>query len=222
MENKVVTSDVAWDKRVGLESTFPLWKRTFDLLFAIVALMFTSPFALAIGLLILVTDGRPITFKQQRIGLNGTPFYIIKFRSMCKNAEEVLQRNPEIYQKYIENDYKLPEDEDPRITKLGGFLRKSSLDELLQFWNVLKGDMSVVGPRPIVPVELEEYGNNKGNFLSMKPGVTGVWQISGRSDVGYPERMYLELSYINKQGWLFDVKVIFKTIWAVLRRSGAH
>jgi lipopolysaccharide/colanic/teichoic acid biosynthesis glycosyltransferase len=222
MENKVVTTDAAWKKSVGLEKSFSLRKRIFDVLFAIVALMITSPFALAIGILILITDGRPVTFKQQRIGLHGTPFYIIKFRSMCKNAEEVLQRNPEIYQKYIENDYKLPEDEDPRITKLGAFLRKSSLDELLQFWNVLKGDMSVVGPRPIVPVELEEYGDSKGEFLAMKPGVTGVWQISGRSDVGYPERMYLELSYINKQGLLFDVKVIFKTVWAVLRRSGAH
>lgn len=222
MESKAATSVATWNESIVLERSFPLWKRTFDILFAIFALIITSPFTLLISMLILITDGRPVTFKQQRIGWNGKPFYIIKFRSMCRNAEEVLQREPEIYKKYIENDYKLPEGEDPRITKLGGFLRKTSLDELLQFCNVLKGDMSVVGPRPIIPIELEEYGNSKWLFLSMKPGVTGIWQVTGRSNIVYPERMYLELSYVDKQGLLLDIIVIFKTIFKVLKRSGAH
>lgn len=222
MESKVSTSVTTWSESISLQKSFPWWKRVFDILFSVFALIITSPFTLLISLLILITDGRPVTFKQKRIGMNGSQFYIIKFRSMCKNAEDVLQRDPEIYQKYIENDYKLPEGEDPRITKIGGFLRKSSLDELPQFWNVLKGDMSVVGPRPIVPIELEEYGNRKNHFLSMKPGITGVWQVSGRSDIVYPERMFLELSYVDKQSLSFDISVIFKTIFKVFKREGAH
>lgn len=222
MESKAATSVTTWNETIIIDKSFPLWKRTFDILFSIFALIITSPFTLLISMLIIITDGRPVTFKQQRIGRNGNPFFIIKFRSMCKNAEDVLQIDPDIYKKYIANDYKLPEGEDPRITKLGGILRKTSLDELPQFWNVLKGDMSVVGPRPVVPMELEEYGNNKDRFLTMKPGVTGVWQVSGRSDIVYPERMHLELSYVNKQGLLFDIIVIFKTIFKVIKGSGAH
>lgn len=221
MESKAVATVITSD-RIILEKPFPLWKRTFDILFSLFALLVTSPIILIISLVILLIDGWPVTFKQQRIGYQGKPFYIIKFRSMCKNAETVLQNNLEIYQCYIENDYKLPEGKDPRITKLGSFLRKTSLDELLQFWNVLKGDMSVVGPRPIVPAELQEYGNKKTIFLSMKPGITGVWQVSGRSHISYPKRVNVELSYLDNQNFLFDLSVIFKTIFKVFKRSGAY
>lgn len=222
MESKSATVVSAWKESIVSERTFPLWKRVFDILFSGVALLLISPVILIISTLIMLTDGRPVTFKQDRIGRYGKPFSIIKFRSMCKNAEEVLQKDPEILKKYLANDYKLPEGEDPRITKLGRFFRKTSLDELPQFWNVLKGDMSVVGPRPIVPIELEEYGNYKDRFLSMKPGITGVWQVSGRSDIVYPERVHLELSYANKQGLFFDIIVILKTILKVVKGSGAH
>ncbi|AFV05149.1 sugar transferase [Dehalobacter sp. CF] len=222
VDSKTVEQVTSWNKSVIIERSFPIWKRTFDILFSIFALIITSPFTILISLVILITDGRPVTFKQKRIGRDGECFDIIKFRSMCKNAEEVLQRDPKILKKYVENDYKLPEGEDPRVTKFGSFLRKSSLDELPQFMNVLKGDMSVVGPRPIVPVELEEYADKKSLFLSMKPGVTGVWQVSGRSNIAYPERAYLELSYLDKKSFLFDVIVIFKTIFKVLKRSGAY
>jgi lipopolysaccharide/colanic/teichoic acid biosynthesis glycosyltransferase len=221
MEDKSVVSAWVLEKKV-VERKFPLWKRAFDILFAAVALIITSPFMAVISLLVLITDGQPITFKQKRIGLNGKSFEIIKFRSMCRNAEEVLHKNAAIYQKYMDNGYKLSEGEDPRVTKLGAFLRKTSLDELPQFWNVLTGSMSIVGPRPIVPVELNEYGANKKAFLSMKPGVTGVWQVSGRSDIVYPQRIYLELSYLNKRNLVFDMLIIIKTIFKILERSGAH
>lgn len=161
MESKAAAVITTLNDSIILEKSYPFWKRTFDVLFSIFALLITSPFTIIISLQILLIYGRPVTFKQQRIGYNGKPFKIIKFRSMCKNAEDVLRRNPEIYQYYLENDYKLPDGEDPRVTKFGRFLRKTSLDELLQFWNVLKGDMSVVGPRPIVLAELEEYGDKK-------------------------------------------------------------
>ncbi|AFV02107.1 Undecaprenyl-phosphate galactosephosphotransferase [Dehalobacter sp. DCA] len=222
MESKAAAVITTLNDSIILEKSYPFWKRTFDVLFSIFALLITSPFTIIISLQILLIYGRPVTFKQQRIGYNGKPFKIIKFRSMCKNAEDVLRRNPEIYQYYLENDYKLPDGEDPRVTKFGRFLRKTSLDELLQFWNVLKGDMSVVGPRPIVLAELEEYGDKKSLFLSMKPGVTGVWQVSGRSNIGYPERVDVELSYLNKQSLTFDILVIFKTIFKVIKRSGAY
>jgi exopolysaccharide production protein ExoY len=161
-------------------------------------------------------------FKQTRIGKNGKEFNIYKFRSMVKDADILLKQNKELYAKYIRNNYKLEPHEDPRITKFGQFLRKSSLDEFPQFINVLKGEMSLVGPRPVVKVELQEYGHKKNDFLSVKPGVTGYWQASGRSSVGYPERVDLELFYVYNQSTLFDFKIIIKTIVSVLQKRGAY
>ena len=201
---------------------FPVSKRAMDILGAISALVLFSPIYLIVTVLILITEGRPIVFRQARLGRGGELFNVWKFRSMCQNAEEILRSNTKIYKKYVENNYKLPEGQDPRITRLGHFLRKSSLDELPQFWNVLTGEMSLVGPRPIVNDELEEYRNKKGLFLKMKPGITGVWQVSGRSDLQYPERAKLELSYLDKQGFWFDAKTIIKTVYCVLTRVGAH
>jgi exopolysaccharide production protein ExoY len=161
-------------------------------------------------------------FKQTRIGKNGKEFNIYKFRSMVKDADIILKQNKELYAKYIKNNYKLEPHEDPRITNFGQFLRKSSLDEFPQFINVLKGEMSLVGPRPVVIEELEEYGHKRGEFLSVKPGVTGYWQASGRSSVGYPERVDLELHYVYHQSIYFDVKILAMTVWSVLLRKGAY
>ncbi|HZH60174.1 MAG TPA: sugar transferase, partial [Metabacillus sp.] len=133
-----------------------------------------------------------------------------------------LKKNKELYEKYLKNNYKLEAHEDPRITKLGNFLRKTSLDELPQLINVLKGNMTLVGPRPVVEEELMEYGENVNKFLSVKPGVTGYWQVSGRSNVGYPERVDLELYYVYNQSLLFDLRIIILTIWMVLIRRGAY
>lgn len=126
---------------------------------------------------------------------------------MIVDADEKLKANKVLYQKYLKNNYKLEPEEDPRITKLGRFLRKTSLDEIPQLINVIKGDMSLVGPRPVVEEELLEYGERKNEFLSVKPGITGYWQVSGRSNVGYPERVNLELYYVNNQSLLFDLYI---------------
>lgn len=203
------------------EIKFPAWKRMIDILGALVGLILCSPIIVIVSLVIFVTDGRPIFFSQERLGLGGETFHIFKFRSMRRDAEEILRGNRAIYNKYISNNYKLPEGEDPRITRIGLFLRKTSLDELPQFWNVLIGDMSLVGPRPIVRNELNEYGNKSNLFLRMKPGITGVWQVSGRSDLKYPERADVELSYLEKQRLAFDIAVLFRTVYCVFKRKGA-
>lgn len=164
----------------------------------------------------------PMLYKQRRLGINGKEFGIYKFRSMVVDAEKVLMEDPVLYQKYIENSYKLEQDEDPRITPFGRFIRKTSLDELPQFINVLKGEMSLVGPRPIVEKELAEYKDKKDVFLAVKPGITGYWQISGRSNVNYPERVDIELYYHKNQSVWLDIKILVLTVIQVILRKGAY
>ncbi|WP_086415280.1 MULTISPECIES: sugar transferase [Bacillus cereus group] len=198
-------------------------KRVMDLSGAIVGLIIFSPIFLLISILYMTGDNKgPIFFKQIRMGKNGKEFNIYKFRSMIVNAEEKLRNNEVLYKKYIDNNYKLEPSEDPRITKVGQFLRKTSLDELPQFLNVLKGDMSLVGPRPVVQEELVEYGERKGEFLSVKPGLTGYWQVSGRSDVGYPERVDLELYYAYNASLWLDIKILLLTVKNVVVGKGAY
>lgn len=164
-----------------------------------------------------------IFFTQYRAGLGGKKFKIIKFRSMVENAEEILELNEELYEKYKKNSYKLPPDEDPRLTNIGDFIRKTSIDELPQFINLLLGDMSLIGPRPILDNELDEYTEEERRILlSVRPGITGIWQVSGRSDVFYPERREMELYYPKNQSFWLDIKIIFLTIKQVLTREGAH
>ncbi len=210
----------------SLENTSKLYaitKRTIDIVGAIIGLVLTSPLFLIISIFYLFGDSKgPIFFKQVRVGKNGKRFYIYKFRSMIVNAEEKLKADKELYEKYLRNNYKLEPHEDPRITKLGRFLRKTSLDEIPQLINVLKGEMSLVGPRPVVVEELREYGNRVNEFLSVKPGITGYWAVSGRSSVDYPERVDLELFYVYNQSLLFDLKIIIKTVITVLLRKGAY
>ncbi|SEP62776.1 Sugar transferase involved in LPS biosynthesis (colanic, teichoic acid) [Streptococcus equinus] len=163
-----------------------------------------------------------IFFKQERLGLNGKKFKIIKFRSMVENAEEVLKSNKELYQKYINNGYKLLPGEDPRLTSIGAFIRKTSIDELPQFINILKGDMSFIGPRPIIEEEIQEYSDkDREKFLSVKPGATGYWQVSGRSNVSYPERCNVELYYVDNMSVGLDFKILFMSFVKVFMRSGA-
>lgn len=164
-----------------------------------------------------------IFFTQYRVGLRGKKFKIIKFRSMVENAEEVLTANKALYEKYINNSYKLPPNEDPRLTNIGDFIRKTSIDEIPQFINVMLGDMSLIGPRPILEDELEEYSKEEQQvLLSVRPGITGMWQVSGRSEVNYPERCEMELYYPRNQSFLLDVKIFFLTIKKVLSGEGAH
>jgi len=210
-------------KQLEISKTYLFIKRFIDIFIAIIGIIFTSPLFLIISLMYLFgNDKGPIFFKQKRYGKDGKTFYIYKFRSMIIDADQKLKKSKELYQKYIENNYKLDPNEDPRITKFGRFLRRTSLDEIPQLINVLKGEMSLVGPRPVVEEELEEYENKKEDFLSVKPGLTGYWQVSGRSDLGYPERVDVELYYIYNQSLLLDIKILIKTFYVVLIKKGAY
>nr|WP_245734335.1 sugar transferase [Sporolactobacillus nakayamae] len=206
------------EKRVYL-----ITKRLIDIFGAVIGLLISSPLFAVIALLYLFGDQKgPVFFQQKRIGKNGALFPIYKFRSMVINADRKLKSNQELYQKYLKNSYKLEPNEDPRITNIGRFLRKTSLDELPQLINVLKGEMSLVGPRPIVEEELREYGDSRTLFLSVKPGLTGYWQAYGRSTVGYPKRAELELYYIYNKSLVFDVKILIVTVYSVLKHRGAY
>ena len=163
----------------------------------------------------------PVFYKQVRIGLNYEPFEIYKFRSMVVGADQVLREDEALYQKFVQNGYKLPTNEDPRITPFGAFIRKTSIDELPQFFNILRGDMSIIGPRPVVERELVEYGNHVDEFLSVQPGAMGLWQATGRSMIQYPQRADLELEYVRNASLWFDFKVIFLTIIAIFDGKGA-
>ncbi|WP_161515008.1 sugar transferase [Priestia megaterium] len=203
--------------------SYLFFKRFIDLSIAIIALLITIPVFLCISIAYMFGENKgPVFFKQLRVGKDGKEFYMYKFRSMIINAEQILRENKGLYQKYLANNYKLEPDEDPRITNLGRFLRKTSLDELPQLLNVIKGEMSLVGPRPVIGEELQEYAERLPDFLSVKPGVTGYWQICGRSEVGYPERAHLEFYYIDNQGIKMDSNVILKTIILVVSRKGAY
>lgn len=197
-------------------------KRVFDVIGSIVLLILLTPLLLTTCIILCLEKNHSVIFRQKRIGLNGKEFKIIKFCTMVDNAESVLKQDKELYKKFVHNGYKLDEGEDPRITKIGAFLRKSSIDELPQLINVFKGEMSFVGPRPVVSTELAEYGKEKDLFLSVKPGITGHWQVSGRSDIGYPERKDLELYYAENKSPFLDIKILYKTIKVVLLRNGAH
>ncbi|WP_254177303.1 sugar transferase [Priestia megaterium] len=200
-----------------------MMKRTIDIVGALIGITLTLPIFMLISILYLFGENKgPVFFRQKRIGKNGKIFKMYKFRSMIVNAEQVLKSDKKLYAKYLENSYKLEPEEDPRITKIGRFLRKTSLDELPQLINVLKGDMSLVGPRPVIEEELKEYNERLSEFLTVKPGVTGYWQICGRSDVGYPERADLEFYYIDHQGVKLDTKIIVNTVLLVITRKGAY
>ncbi len=222
-EEVVYQTTVTQDEYIVKKTSFKLIKRTIDILGAIVGLFILLVLLIPLAPFYLIGSNKgPLFFKQQRIGQNGKHFGIYKFRSMIRNAEEVLKEDKELYNKYVANSYKLEPEEDPRITSFGRFIRKTSLDELPQFLNVLKGEMSLVGPRPIVQIELNEYQDKKDLFLSVKPGITGYWQTCGRSEVNYPERVDVELYYMYNQSLLLDLNILFKTIVQVLLRKGAY
>ena len=164
----------------------------------------------------------PLFYEQLRYGKNGKIFRLYKYRSMCIGADEKLKEylaSNEEARKEFKKTHKLQND--PRITKIGNFLRKTSLDELPQMINILKGDMSFVGPRPVVEKEVEEYGEKKDKFLSVKPGLTGYWQVNGRSNTTYEERMEMELYYVDNCSLWLDIKIFFKTFKTVFKKEGA-
>ena len=195
-------------------------KRVIDVILASVALILLSPLFAIIAIAIKIDSKGPVFFAHKRIGKNGKIIKLYKFRSMVINAEELIKSfTPEQMREYKEN-YKLTND--PRITKVGKFLRKTSLDELPQLINIINGDLSIIGPRPVVADELEKYGVNKDKFLSVTPGLTGYWAANGRSNTTYEQRMEMELYYIDNLSLKMDIKVFFKTILPVLKKEGAR
>ncbi len=198
-------------------------KRTVDFVLSSILLVILSPLIAVIAAAVRWTSPGPALFRQKRLGLNGQPFTVYKFRTMRSDAEQVLKNSPALYEKYVQNNFKLPKDEDPRLTTLGIFLRATSLDELPQLFNVLIGEMSLVGPRPIVPHEAIQYGDSSILFMSAKPGMTGHWQVSGRSEIAeYRKRVELDLEYIRDQSLGKDIEILLRTVPAVLRRRGAN
>lgn len=194
-------------------------KRVVDIVVSLGALILLSPVFLVLTLCIAAADGFPVLFRQRRLGENGVMFSMLKFRSMVKNAEEVLKRDPVLYEEFKTN-FKLKND--PRILPIGKFIRKTSLDELPQLINVLRGEMSIVGPRPIVEKELEMYGDKKDIYLSMKPGCAGLWQCSGRSETSYEERVALDEQYYVTASIRNDIKILVMTFLAILKKEGAQ
>lgn len=194
-------------------------KRLFDIILSLSLLIILSPLLIVISLINAITLKTSPFYVHKRIGKNGKTIGIVKFRSMVKNADALIATfTPEQMKEWKEN-FKLKND--PRITKFGKILRVSSLDELPQLLNILKGDMSFVGPRPIVEDELVWYGDERDKFLSVTPGLTGWWASHGRNRVKYPERCQMELYYVDNASISLDIKIIFKTFFSVFKHEGA-
>jgi lipopolysaccharide/colanic/teichoic acid biosynthesis glycosyltransferase len=200
-------------------------KRGGDIVFSLAVLTLGAPVLIALALLVKVTSRGPVFYVQQRVGRDYRSFGCIKFRTMRRDADRLLSKllaeSPDLDEEF-RNDFKLKND--PRITRLGKFLRRSSLDELPQFLNVLKGEMSVVGPRPIVRKELPRYGDRMEEVLAVRPGLTGLWQVSGRNNLSYAERVELDVRYARHHSPLMDLLIVLKTIRVVLdpRDRGAY
>ena len=193
------------------------YKNLLDFLFSIFFLIASLPFFLLISLLIKLSSRGPIFFLQERIGKNNIPFKCIKFRTMHPEAKDILENllmKDEKIKMEFEQTHKIKND--PRITTIGKLLRKTSLDELPQFINVLKNEMSIVGPRPIVNKEKNKYGKNLKKVLSVKPGITGLWQVSGRNNLTYKTRIKLDLNYVDNYNFLMDIRILIRTIGVIL------
>lgn len=204
-----------------MESNFKnLSIRTLDFSLAVFGLICSIIPISIIATLIKIEDGGPVFFKQKRVGLNGTVFWMYKIRSMVIEAEEL--RSDLLEKSDVEGMFKMKND--PRVTKVGFFIRKHSLDELPQFWNVLKGDMSLVGPRPALIEEVEEYSERARERLRVKPGITGLWQVNGRSNLSFNDMIELDLLYIKKRSVFKNIIVLFKTVMLVIpsKRNGAY
>jgi exopolysaccharide production protein ExoY len=191
-------------------------KRGMDITGALVGIVVSAPVMLVLAALIrLESKGWPF-FLHTRVTRDGHRFGCLKLRTMHADAEAQLEADDALYDNYVRNNYKIPEDQDPRVTRLGRFLRRTSLDEVPQFWNVLVGEMSLIGPRPLVPSELEHYtGARQRLLLSMRPGLTGAWAVSGRHAVGYPERSEIELGYVRRWSLRGDLRVLVRTLRAL-------
>jgi Undecaprenyl-phosphate galactose phosphotransferase WbaP len=197
--------------------------RVFDLSLILFAAPYIVLAFLIITILIKLDSPGPVFYRQLRIGRFGNRFLIYKFRTMVQNADQVLQNyldnSPELKAQWLAN-HKLKQD--PRVTRLGATLRKLSLDELPQIWNIIIGDMSLIGPRPIVDAEIEKYGKCFDLYIKVRPGLTGLWQVSGRNDTSYEHRVELDEYYVRNRSLKLDLQILWKTVFVVLRRYGAY
>ena len=194
-------------------------KRLIDIIGSLIGIILLSPLYIIIAILIKFDSPGKVVFGHTRKGKGGKDIKVYKFRTMYSNASEIFESfTPEQKEGYYTN-FKL--DNDPRVTKLGGFLRKTSLDELPQLFNILKGDMTIIGPRPIVEKEVEKYGDKAEKLFSVVPGLGGYWQANGRSDTTYEERVEMDMYYIDHMCFTLDAKILFQTIFSVLKGEGA-
>ena len=194
-------------------------KRLIDIIGSLIGIILLSPIYIIIVILIKFDSPGKVVFGHTRKGKGGKDIKVYKFRTMYSNANEIFESfTPEQKEEYYKN-FKL--DNDPRVTKLGGFLRKTSLDELPQLFNILKGDMTIIGPRPIVEKEISKYGNKAEKLFSVVPGLAGYWQANGRSDTTYEERVEMDMYYIDNMSFWLDAKILFQTAISVLKCEGA-
>ena len=198
---------------------YEICKRTIDIIGAGLGLILLSPIIAVVACAVKVTSKGPVFFSQKRVGKNGELFEMYKFRSMVVNAEE-LKENLEEQNEMSGPMFKIKDD--PRITKVGKFIRKTSIDELPQLWNVLKGDMSLVGPRPSLPKEVEQFDNWMFKRLSVRPGLTCYWQVSGRNNIDFEDWMKLDVKYVEERNLWIDIKLIFKTVFVLFGDKNAH
>ncbi|MBQ5780928.1 MAG: sugar transferase [Spirochaetaceae bacterium] len=213
-ENKIGKSEVKV-KTLFYETL----KRVFDFCFSLAAICIVLPVYIAVAIIIKLDSPGPIIFSHERIGKNGNRIKIYKFRTMKKNAQELFENFTPKQKLEFQENYKLKND--PRVTRVGEFLRKTSIDELPQFWNVLKGDISVVGHRPIVDGEIEKYASNFEKIFAHPPGLTGYWQVNGRSDTTYEQRVAMDLYYCENRSIFLDIQIIIATVKKVIQRKGA-
>jgi len=197
---------------------YPLGKRAFDLVVTSLGILFLAPLFVMLSILILLEDHGPVLYAQTRVGKGGREFKFWKFRSMCVDAEVRL----EALKAQSEDPHRFKIERDPRITLMGRFLRRTSLDELPQLFNVILGDMSLVGPRPPLPEEVADYDEKAMRRLEVKQGITCLWQVSGRSLLSFEEQVDLDLKYIEERGLFYDIKLLFLTVPAVLLGKGAY
>lgn len=220
MKNNVVREDLALNKEsIDHQHTYMFFKRIFDILLSLIGLIILAIPCLIISLFIFACDRGPVFYTQERVGKDGKRFKIYKFRSMYVDADKLLEKLKE------KNEVTGPMfkmKNDPRVTSVGRFLRKTSLDELPQLWNVLRGDMSLVGPRPPLPSEVAEYSEYDKQRLWVVPGCTGLWQATERNNVGFSEMVALDLDYIQNRSLFLDTKIIFLTFLMIVHPNGAY
>ena len=199
------------------QNRYKNFKLGFDIVFSLLVIVIGSPIFLFISILIKFSSRGPIFYYHKRVGKNFKTFYCIKFRTMHPEADDILENlldNNELIKNEYEKTHKIKND--PRITRIGKFLRKTSLDELPQFLNVLKLEMSIIGPRPIVEKEIVKYDNSISKVLSIRPGITGLWQVSGRNNLSYKKRVFLDCLYVDQFNLLMDLRIIIRTLGVLI------